>query len=156
MIKVNELAAPIRGPVARMGFTLIEALVVVVILGTLAVIAIPMYQNYVKGSKEKSASALLEQFPILLETYRAENGSFPVNGTKSYQEDGNGAPTVQEISTVLTDFKPRSSTAVATSFHYTLTITGSGTPNELATFKAIGVKNKAGNNVGINATGTYQ
>lgn len=146
-----------------LGFTLIELLIVLTIIGVISAIAIPVYNGYVKSAKTKSATAVLEQFPVLLEQYRAENGSFPPNTAAGnpyeYKETATGVIT-DEISATpvaagtaagLTDFSPRSSTFPANkgiSFDYSLNITNSGTVSEKATYSATGVRDGAGINLG--------
>ena len=147
------------------GFSLIELMIAVAVIAILATIAIPVYQNYVSTGKQKSAEAVLEQFPILLETFRAENGRFPLDGTYNYKEADNGTITTNNISTGdgktigsgagLLDFKPRKSTQSSSTgilFDYTLRISNSGTATEAATFTATGVRDGAG----ISASGSYQ
>ena len=141
---------------SQTGFSLVELLVVVAILGIIGSIAIPIYNNYISGSKQKAADSSLEQFSILLESFRAENGKLPLDGNYTYTENFAGTPTSKTILDILPDFKPKSSTATATSFHYRLSIVDSGKSNETATFKAIGVKNVGGNTYNINATGTFK
>jgi len=59
------------------GFTLIELLVVVVIIGILIAIAIPLYLNYQKGAKDKSAQSDLRGVIAMLEQCNADNASYP-------------------------------------------------------------------------------
>jgi prepilin-type N-terminal cleavage/methylation domain-containing protein len=122
------------------GFTLTEILITVAIVGILASIAVPVYNGYVASSKRKTAEAVIEQIPMLLETYRAENGRFPPDGTYTYTETDAGVKT-DTISTTagLTDFKPRSESYPASQgilYHYTITIANSGTNTETATYQA--------------------
>ncbi len=145
-----------------LGFTLIELLIVLTIIGVIAAIAIPVYNGYVKSAKIKSATAVLEQFPVLLEQYRAENGKFPPNtagNSYDYNETAAGVitdeitktPVAAGTAAGLTDFSPRSSTFSATkgiSFDYSLNITNSGNANEKATYSAKGVRDGAGINLG--------
>lgn len=58
------------------GFTLIELLLVVVIIGILAVVAIPGYRNYMQRARRADAKTCLEQLRAGQEMRRAEIGSY--------------------------------------------------------------------------------
>lgn len=60
----------------RNGFTLVELMIVVAILGILAAIAIPTYRNYVGSAKRSEAKANLETIRLLEEQYYADQRSY--------------------------------------------------------------------------------
>ncbi len=57
------------------GFTMIELLVVVVIIGILVAIAVPVYLNYRKGAANKSAASDVRGAITVVEQYFTENSN---------------------------------------------------------------------------------
>jgi prepilin-type N-terminal cleavage/methylation domain-containing protein len=58
------------------GITLIELLIVIIVVGLLASIAIPMYTNYTTRARRADAKTALEQLRAAQEMRRAEKGSY--------------------------------------------------------------------------------
>ena len=59
-------------------FSLLEVMIVLGILGLLASIAIPKYQNYLEKGKYKTSQINLKKVGEAMELYHAEHGVYPV------------------------------------------------------------------------------
>ncbi len=58
------------------GFTLIELMITVAIVGILAAIAYPSYQNYILRSHRSEGQALLNEAAARMERYYAQNNAY--------------------------------------------------------------------------------
>ncbi len=96
------------------GLTLIELLIVVVIVGILAAVAIPVYTGYTQRARRADAKTALEQLRAAQEVFRAENGAY-MNNFAMLNANWGGPPATVGLYNI---------TMVAT----TTTFTGTATP----------------------------
>jgi general secretion pathway protein G len=66
-------------PARQLGFTLLELLVVLVIIGLLAAYVGPRYFQQIGKSEQKVARAQLDAFQKALDQYRIDTGHYPTN-----------------------------------------------------------------------------
>jgi type IV pilus assembly protein PilA len=79
------------------GFTLIELMIVVAIIGILAAVAIPAYQDYIVKAKLAKVQSTMDSFKMALAMYYQENGSFPQTSNAAQMWTSLGIPTTGPV-----------------------------------------------------------
>ena len=72
----------------KAGFTLIEMLVVILILGILIAVAIPLYLNAVRNAGTRTVQTNIKTIAQAAQSYRVKHGAYPVSDA-ALQSEGN-------------------------------------------------------------------
>ncbi|QZA76442.1 prepilin-type N-terminal cleavage/methylation domain-containing protein [Deefgea tanakiae] len=109
------------------GFTLIEMMIVVAIIGILAAIAIPNYQDYVRKSRRTDGVTAISTVQQAQEKWRANNVSYSENfGTAGLNLVTTGGATVTTFPSSENFYDLVVTTGTATGTGYTLVATAKG------------------------------
>ncbi len=119
------------------GFTLIELMIVIVIIGILAAIAIPQFSQYVAKSKLTDGQSALADYHTRLEQFYQDNRNYGTSGGMCGDANNNGS--VADAGDV----------ALPTSryFGFTCTVSGGGQSYTASATSLVGV--------GLGAAGDY-
>ncbi|RTR00231.1 pilin [Halomonas nitroreducens] len=106
------------------GFTLIELMIVVAIIGILASIAIPAYQDYVARAKVSEVFSLAQGDKLRMSEYYAEEGSWPAAKDNPVDTDLAGVTQASE-----SDYLSKVAFVAGGEIQYTLTGIKSSDPD---------------------------
>ncbi|HEX7643987.1 MAG TPA: type IV pilin protein [Burkholderiaceae bacterium] len=117
---VLSAASPASGRQVQAGFTLIELMVAIVILGILTAIALPIYKNHVISGKIPIATAGLQAEAVAMEQFFQDH--------QAYNATGSGTPCGSANNTTSNQYFTFSCAPAAnlTATTYTLTAQGVG------------------------------
>lgn len=132
------------------GFTLIELMIAVAIVGLLAAVAVPSYLAYITKGKRAEAQGALVTFANAMEQWRLQNGSYcdagGAGGASSCGTATNdtGTPTIFSTTVPISggtiNYNLTISAATATTYTLTATATGSQTADGNLSLTSTGTK----------------
>lgn len=64
---------------ARSGFTLVEMLIVLAIMGIVIAVGTPAYLSYKRGAQKRATAATIRNVKIALEQFREDAGDYPTS-----------------------------------------------------------------------------
>jgi len=70
-------------PTTHLGFTIVELLIVIVVIGILAAISVVAYTGITNGANDAAVKSDLRNFGTLVEEYNINEGDFPAGGSSS-------------------------------------------------------------------------
>jgi general secretion pathway protein G len=76
-MKIQTNIARIKARHGRGGFTLVELLLVMVILGILAAIVVPRFSGRTEQAKQRAAETQISTFKTALDGFEVDTGSYP-------------------------------------------------------------------------------
>ncbi len=117
----------------KKGFTLIELMIVITIIGILAMIAIPGYIGQQKRAARTEAYTNLQNLRLLEEQYFADNGCYYMEGATPACTDKtlNGLSAIEAF---LPGFKPGLSSTLG--YSYSISVYNGASGNTAGAFKA--------------------
>jgi len=80
----------------RQGFTLIEILVVVAIIGMLGAVAVPAYMNYLADARIATTRSLIGNVDVAVKSYNMKHGKYPESLDVLTQEQSDGSEPLLE------------------------------------------------------------
>ena len=109
------------------GFTLVELMITIVIVGVLATVAIPLYQANVKRAKGSESDASMGSIRTALRVYYAENSAYPIRAGYGPVHTLTDSIDIDSLDMVGKYFPATAYTYVSTDgVTYTLRATGTG------------------------------
>ncbi len=112
------------------GFTLVELMVAVLIVGILAAIAVPSYSNYVRKGRRTDAKSALLDLASLEERYFSVNNSYSETTTQLGYAGGWPVTVGGGYYTIATPTVVAATTTAAATFSLTATVTTLGGQNQ--------------------------